>query len=147
MNSNFRNFAIWVFIGLLLVALFNLFQSPGVRVRGNEISFSQLLSEVESGSIQDVTIAGNQITGHFSDGRTFQTYAPNDPNLVDKLNKKGVKITAKPSEDDVPSLLGVLVSWFPMLLLIAVWIFFMRQMQSGGGRAMGFGKSKARLLT
>ena len=147
MNSNFRNFAIWVFIGLLLVALFNLFQSPGVQVRGNEISFSQLLSEVESGSIQDVTIAGNQITGHYTDGRNFQTYAPNDPNLVDKLNQKGVKITAKPSEDDVPSLLGVLVSWFPMLLLIAVWIFFMRQMQSGGGRAMGFGKSKAKLLT
>src|SRR6185369_2478907 len=121
-NSNFRNFAIWVFILLLLVALFNLFQSPGVHVRGNEISFSQLLSEVE--------------------GRNIQTYAPNDPNLVDKLNQKGVKITAKPSEDDVPSLLGVLVSWFPMLLLIAVWIFFMRQMQSGGGRAMGFGKSK-----
>jgi cell division protease FtsH len=147
MNSNFRNFAIWVFIGLLLVALFNLFQSPGVHVRGNEISFSQLLSEVESGNIQDVTIAGSQITGHFTDGRNFQTYAPNDPNLVDKLNQKGVKITAKPSEDDVPSLLGVLVSWFPMLLLIAVWIFFMRQMQSGGGRAMGFGKSKAKLLT
>src|SRR6516165_5112206 len=147
MNSNFRNFAIWVFIGLLLVALFNLFQSPGVHVRGNEISFSQLLSEVEGGNIQDVTIAGNQITGHFTDGRNFQTYAPNDPNLVDKLNQKGVKITAKPSEDDVPSLLGVLVSWFPMLLLIAVWIFFMRQMQSGGGRAMGFGKSKAKLLT
>ncbi|MGE5260666.1 MAG: ATP-dependent zinc metalloprotease FtsH [Actinomycetota bacterium] len=147
MNSNFRNFAIWVFIGLLLVALFNLFQSPGVHVRGNEISFSQLLSEVDSGNIQDVTIAGNTITGHFTDGRNFQTYAPNDPNLVDKLNQKGVKITAKPSEDDVPSLLGVLVSWFPMLLLIAVWIFFMRQMQSGGGRAMGFGKSKAKLLT
>jgi cell division protease FtsH len=147
MNSNFRNFAIWVFIGLLLVALFNLFQSPGVHVRGNEISFSQLLSEVEGGNIQDVTIAGSQITGHFTDGRNFQTYAPNDPNLVDKLNQKGVKITAKPSEDDVPSLLGVLVSWFPMLLLIAVWIFFMRQMQSGGGRAMGFGKSKAKLLT
>ena len=104
-------------------------------------------SEVEAGNVQDVTIAGNTITGHFTDGRNFQTYAPNDPDLVDKLNQKGVKITAKPSEDDVPSLLGVLVSWFPMLLLIAVWIFFMRQMQSGGGRAMGFGKSKAKLLT
>src|SRR5918996_135866 len=147
MNSNFRNFAIWVFIGLLLVALFNLFQSPGVHVRGNEISFSQLLNEVEGGSIQDVTIAGNQITGHFTDGRTFQTYAPNDPNLVDKLNKKGVKITAKPSEDDVPSIMGMLLNWFPMLLLIAVWIFFMRQMQSGSGRAMGFGKSRAKMLT
>ena len=101
MNSNFRNFAIWVFIGLLLVALFNLFQSPGVHVRGNEISFSQLLSEVEGGSVQDVTIAGNQISGHFNDGRSFQTYAPHDPGLVDKLHQKGVKITAKPSEDDV----------------------------------------------
>src|SRR5215813_2805647 len=144
MNSNFRNFAIWVFIGLLL---FNLFQSPGVQVRGNEISFSQLLTEVEGGNVQDVTIAGNQITGHLNDGRSFQTYAPNDPGLVERLHDKGVKISAKPSEDDVPSLLGVLVSWFPMLLLIAVWIFFMRQMQSGGGRAMGFGKSKAKLLT
>src|SRR5665648_462694 len=147
MNSNFRNFVIWVFIGLLLVALFNLFQTPGAPVRGNEISFSQMLSEVEGGNVQDVTIAGNQISGHLTDGRAFQTYAPNDPNLVDKLNQKGVKITAKPSEEDVPSLFGVLISWFPMLLLIAVWIFFMRQMQSGGGRAMGFGKSKAKLLT
>ncbi|HUC03302.1 MAG TPA: ATP-dependent metallopeptidase FtsH/Yme1/Tma family protein, partial [Methyloceanibacter sp.] len=76
MNSNFRNFAIWVFIGLLLVALFNLFQSPGVHVRGNEISFSQLLADVDGGNVQDVTIAGNQITGHYSDGRNFQTYAP-----------------------------------------------------------------------
>ena len=147
MNSNFRNFVIWVFIGLLLVALFNLFQTPGAPVRGNEISFSQMLSEVEGGNVQDVTIAGNQIAGHLTDGRAFQTYAPNDPNLVDKLNQKGVKITAKPSEEDVPSLFGVLISWFPMLLLIAVWIFFMRKMQSGGGRAMGFGKSKAKLLT
>jgi cell division protease FtsH len=147
MNSNFRNFIVWVFIGLLLVALFNLFQSDNVQVRGNEISFSQLLSEVESGRVQDVTIAGNKITGHFSDGRNFQTYAPNDPGLVQNLHEKGVKITAKPSDEDVPSLFGVLISWFPMLLLIAVWIFFMRQMQSGGGRAMGFGKSKAKLLT
>jgi cell division protease FtsH len=147
MNSNFRNFAIWVFILLLLLALFNLFQNPGVHVRGNEISFSQLLTDVESGTVLDVTIAGSEITGHYADGRTFQTYAPEDPGLVDRLNRKGVKITAKPSEEEVPSLLGVLVSWFPMLLLVAVWIFFMRQMQSGGGRAMGFGKSKAKLLT
>ncbi|MEG6507457.1 ATP-dependent zinc metalloprotease FtsH [Methyloligella sp. 2.7D] len=147
MNSNFRNFAIWVFIGLLLIALFNLFQNPSSHVSGSEISFSQLLSDVDNGAVQDVTIAGNQISGHYSDGRTFQTYAPNDPGLVERLYQKDVKITAKPSDEDVPSLMGVLVSWFPMLLLIAVWIFFMRQMQSGGGRAMGFGKSKAKLLT
>ena len=147
MNSNFRNFAIWVIIGLLLIALFNLFQTPGQRARTNEISFSKLLVEVENGAVRDVTISGNQITGHYSDGRTFQTFQPNDPSLVDRLYKKGVEINVKPSEDDVPTLLNVLVSWFPMLLLIAVWIFFMRQMQSGGGRAMGFGKSKAKLLT
>jgi cell division protease FtsH len=147
MNSNFRNFAIWIIIGLLLVALFNLFQNPGQRARANDITYSQFLSEVESQNIRSVTIAGNQLTGKFNDGRPFQTVAPNDPQLVDRLHTKGVGIAVKPAEDDVPSLLGVLVSWFPMLLLIAVWVFFMRQMQSGGGRAMGFGKSKAKLLT
>ncbi|RMF01776.1 MAG: ATP-dependent metallopeptidase FtsH/Yme1/Tma family protein, partial [Alphaproteobacteria bacterium] len=147
MNSNFRNFAVWVIIGLLLIALFNLFQNPSQRTRSNEISFSQLLTEVDNGRISDVTIAGRQITGTFNDGRSFQTYAPDDPTLVQRLHQKGVKITARPSDDEVPSLVDVLVSWFPMLLLIAVWIFFMRQMQSGGGRAMGFGKSKAKLLT
>jgi len=147
MNSNFRNFAIWIIIGLLLVALFNLFQNPGRRARANEISYSQFLAEVESRSIRSVTIAGNQLSGIHNDGRVFQTIAPNDPQLVDRLHSKAVGISVKPNEDDVPSLLGVLVSWFPMLLLIAVWVFFMRQMQSGGGRAMGFGKSKAKLLT
>jgi cell division protease FtsH len=147
MNSNFRNFAIWIIIGLLLVALFNLFQNPGQRARANEITYSQFLSEVEAQNIRSVTISGNQLSGKFSDGRNFQTIAPNDPQLVDRLHTKGVGIAVKPNEDDVPSLLGVLVSWFPMLLLIAVWVFFMRQMQSGGGRAMGFGKSKAKLLT
>jgi cell division protease FtsH len=147
MNSNFRNFAIWIIIGLLLVALFNLFQNQGQRVRANEISYSQFLTEVETQKISSVTIAGNQLSGKFVDGRVFQTIAPNDPQLVERLHTKGVTIAVKPNEDDVPSLLGVLVSWFPMLLLIAVWVFFMRQMQSGGGRAMGFGKSKAKLLT
>ena len=147
MNSNFRNFAIWVIIALLLITLFNLFQNPSQRVRSNEVSFSQLLDDVDTGKISEVTISGSQITGQYTDGRPFQTYAPNDPTLVNRLHEKGVKITAKPSDEDVPSLMGVLVSWFPMLLLIAVWIFFMRQMQSGGGRAMGFGKSKAKLLT
>ncbi len=147
MNSNFRNFAIWIIIGLLLVALFNLFQNPGRRARANDISYSQFLTDVESRSVRSVTISGNQLSGSYNDGRVFQTIAPNDPQLVERLHTKGVNIAVKPNEDDVPSLLGVLVSWFPMLLLIAVWVFFMRQMQSGGGRAMGFGKSKAKLLT
>ena len=94
-----------------------------------------------------MTIQGNTISGHFTDSRAFTTYAPNDPNLVSRLTDKNVRITAAPVDDNVPSLFGVLISWFPMLLLIGVWIFFMRQMQGGGGRAMGFGKSRARLLT
>ncbi|MGD9828562.1 MAG: ATP-dependent zinc metalloprotease FtsH [Hyphomicrobiaceae bacterium] len=148
MNSNFRNFAIWIIIGLLLIALFNLFQNPNQRLRANEISYSEFLSEVEAGNIADAVIAGHRISGHYRDrSRTFTTYAPDDPGIVSRMHKKGVKVAAKPSEEDVPSLLSVLVSWFPMLLLIAVWVFFMRQMQSGGGRAMGFGKSKAKLLT
>jgi cell division protease FtsH len=147
MNANFRNFALWVIIGLLLIALFNLFQTPAERARSNEITFSQLLSEVEAGTVRDVTISGQTITGHFNDNRSFQTFAPEDPSLVDRLHGQGVAITARPSTEDMPSILGVLVSWFPMLLLIGVWIFFMRQMQGSGGKAMGFGKSKAKLLT
>ncbi len=145
--SNIKNFALWVIIALLLVALFNLFQSPVQQTSSTEINFSRLLSEVDGGNIRDVTIAGENITGHYTDGRSFRTYAPADPSLVNRLYDKGVSITAKPADDNVPSILGILVSWFPMLLLIGVWIFFMRQMQGGGGKAMGFGKSKAKLLT
>jgi len=148
MNSNFRNLAIWVVIALLLVALFNLFQSPGQGRRGNEISYTEFLGGVEAGNVTEVTIAKHRITGTYRDkSGTFTTIAPEDPALVERLNKKGVKITARLPEEDVPSILSVLVNWFPMLLLIGVWVFFMRQMQSGGGRAMGFGKSKAKLLT
>ncbi|MEC9208043.1 MAG: ATP-dependent zinc metalloprotease FtsH, partial [Pseudomonadota bacterium] len=96
---------------------------------------------------REVMITGKNIEGFYTDGRAFRTYAPDDPNLVERLTKKGVVIRAKPIEDGSPSLMQILISWFPMLLLIAVWIFFMRQMQSGGGKAMGFGKSKAKLLT
>src|SRR4249920_3256427 len=148
MNSNFRNLAIWVVIGLLLMALFNLFQNPGQSRRGNEISYSDFLAGVEAGNVSEVTIAKHRISGAYRDkGASFTTISPEDPGLVERLTKKGVKITVRPPEDDVPSILGVLVNWFPMLLLIGVWIFFMRQMQSGSGRAMGFGKSKAKLLT
>ena len=142
-----KNLALWVIIGLLLVALFNLFQQPGQRGDQVSIPFSDFLAEVSNGQVREVTIKGNHITGHYSDGREFTTYAPNDPNLVERLNTRGVIINAVPTDDGSPSLLQILVSWFPMLLLIGVWIFFMRQMQSGGGKAMGFGKSRARLLT
>ncbi|MGA7326139.1 MAG: ATP-dependent zinc metalloprotease FtsH [Rhodomicrobium sp.] len=147
MNSNFRNLAIWIIIALLLVALFNLVQNNPRSSRANEINYSQFLNDVESRNVRSVTLSGNQVSGTLNNGQTFQTVAPNDPTLVDRLYSKGASITVKPSTEDVPSLLGVLVNWFPMLLLIAVWVFFMRQMQSGGGRALGFGKSKAKLLT
>jgi len=148
MNPHFRNFAIWVIIGLLLIALFNLFQNPAQSRRGNEIPYSDFLNAVESRTVSEVVIQGNRISGKFSDnGIAFSTYAPEDPGLVERLRQQDVKIAARPSDEDVPSFLSVLVSWFPMLLLIAVWVFFMRQMQSGSGRAMGFGKSKAKLLT
>jgi cell division protease FtsH len=146
-NNFGKNLALWIVIGLLLVALFNLFQTSSNRGPQSSLAFSDFLNDVNRGQVADVTIQGNGISGHFTDSRAFSTYAPNDPNLVSQLTSKGVRITAAPVDDNVPSLFGVLISWFPMLLLIGVWIFFMRQMQGGGGRAMGFGKSRARLLT
>jgi len=147
MNANFRNFALWVIIGLVLIALFNLFQNTGTRTAGHDVAYSRFLTDVDQGHIRDVTIAGQDITGTYSDGTTFDTFAPDDPNLVQKLEDKGVSITAKPPTEGGQSLLGMLVSWFPMFLILAVWIFFMRQMQGTGGKALGFGKSKAKLLT
>ncbi len=147
MNSFGKNLALWIIIGLLLVALFNLFQSSTTRAPQNSLAYSDLITDVNKGQVREVTIQGSTVTGKFADGRSFSTYVPNDPNLVNRLIDKGVIIHAAPTDDNVPSLFGILISWFPMLLLIGVWIFFMRQMQGGGGRAMGFGKSRARLLT
>ena len=146
-HMNLKNLMMWGVIIFLIVGLFQLFQNPDRVVSGNKIAFSNFLKNVEDGRVVQVEIKGNNIDGVLSDGTVFSTYAPNDPNLVEKLTSKGVSITASPQEDKMPSLLGVLLSWFPMLLLIGVWIFFMRQMQGGKGGAMGFGKSKARLLT
>jgi cell division protease FtsH len=148
MNPNFQKLAIWVAVLVLLAALFNLFNSPAQNRRGNEMSYSEFIAAVDSGRIADVTIAGNRIYGSLTEGgQQFTTYAPDDRMLVERLEKKGIKFKARPSDEDVPSLTSVLLNWFPMLLLIGVWVFFMRQMQSGSGRAMGFGKSRAKLLT
>jgi cell division protease FtsH len=147
MNANFRNFALWVIIGLVLIALFNLFQSTGQRAVGHDIAYSQFLSEVDQGRVRSVVIAGRQVTGAYSDGGGFQTFTPEDPDLVKRLEERGVAISAKPETEAGQSLVGMLVSWFPMFLILAVWIFFMRQMQGTGGKALGFGKSKAKLLT
>ena len=146
-NGNLRSFIVWTILAFALLGLYNFVQGPIISSDQSEISFSQLLAEVDAGNISDVEIAGDNITGHYTDGREFETFAPSDPTLVQRLYNSGVSITAKPQNNGGPTLIGVLISWFPMLLLIAVWIFFMRQMQGGGGRAMGFGKSKAKLLT
>jgi cell division protease FtsH len=147
MNANLRNFALWVIIVLLLLALFTLFQNPGQRASSQDISFSQLLTEVDAGKVRDVLIQGPDIHGTFTDGRTFQTYAPSDPTLVQRLYGKGVAITARPQGDSVPWFVSLLVSWLPFIALIGVWIFLSRQMQGAGGKALGFGKSRAKLLT
>tara|TARA_B100001146_G_scaffold224811_1_gene244260 strand:+ start:348 stop:2237 length:1890 start_codon:yes stop_codon:yes gene_type:complete len=144
---NFKNLLMWVVIVFLVLGLFNLFQNPKNIQAQNKISFSNFMEEVDNGRVVDVEMRGNNITGTLSDGKKFSTYSPNDPNLVSKLSDKGVSISASPIEEKMPSFFGILLSWFPMLLLIAVWIFFMRQMQGGKGGAMGFGKSKAKLLS
>ena len=144
---NFKNLLMWVVIVFLVLGLFNLFQNPKNVQAQNKISFSNFMEEVDNGRVVDVEMQGNNITGTLSDGKKFSTYSPNDPNLVSKLSDKGVSISASPIEEKMPSFFGILLSWFPMLLLIAVWIFFMRQMQGGKGGAMGFGKSKAKLLS
>jgi cell division protease FtsH len=146
--SNFgRNLALWVIIALLLVVLFNLFQPGASHPAAAQVAYSDFIGEVNGGRVKDVTIMGRTVSGQLTDGRSFQTYTPEDPTLVSRLTDKGVRVVAKPEDDGTSPLVHYLLSWFPMLLLIGVWVFFMRQMQGGGGRAMGFGKSRARLLT
>ena len=143
-----KNLALWLTIALLVFIIYNLFQGMTAKPPVDNLPFSDFLASVDSGEVRDVAIKGNVITSHFRDGRIFSTYAPDDPSLITQLIIKGVRINAFPADDNVPSFWEILISWFPMLLLIGVWIFFMRQMQGGGGgKAMGFGKSKARLLT
>ena len=147
MNANLRNFALWVIIVLLLLALFTLFQNPGRNTSAQEISFSQLLSDVDNGRVKNVVIQGPEIHGDFTSGGSFQTYAPSDPSLVQRLYSKGVSISARPQSDNVPWFVSLLISWLPFVALIGVWIFLSRQMQGAGGKALGFGKSRAKLLT
>lgn len=149
-----KNFLVWLVVGVLLVALFNMFEG-GMETSGhNRIAFSDFLNKVDQGQVSDVTIRsslgkGATITGHNADGTAFVTQAPDYPNLVDRLASKNVKIAAFTDDGKMDSFWGILLSWFPILLLIGVYVFFMRQMQGGGGRggALGFGKSRARLLT
>ncbi|MBX3579070.1 MAG: ATP-dependent zinc metalloprotease FtsH [Rhizobiaceae bacterium] len=148
MNPNYRNLALWAIIAVLLIALFNLFQTPQQRGTSREIAYSEFLTDLDAGRVKSVVITGDRITGTYTDNATgFTTYTPGDPDLVKRLEEKGVTITVRPESDGQNTIFGYLLSWLPMILILGVWIFFMRQMQSGSGRAMGFGKSKAKLLT
>ena len=143
-----RNIALWAVILVVLIGLFNLFQRPQGVGGPRDVPYSTFLIEVEKGQVAEVTIQDHKITGTYKNSNEpFITNAPDDPDLVSRLIKYGVGVQAKPPEEGMPTLFAVLLNWFPMLLLIGVWIFFMRQMQSGGGKAMGFGKSRARMLT
>jgi len=145
LNGFYKNLSLWLVIGLLLVMLFNLFNQP--QSREQHIPFSDFLNHLDQGRVTDVTVQGRTLTGVFTDGGGFSTYTPEDPDLMRLVREKKVNITARPPEE-TPILLTILISWFPMLLLIGVWVFFMRQMQGGGGRGpMSFGKSRARMLS
>jgi len=144
--NNFRNLALWIIIALLLVALFNLFQGPAQRQGRAPISFSEFNQQVVSDQIKTVNIAGTHVEGQFKNGTQFSTDIPDDPSLTSRLLEHNVDIKVRPEGDNI-TLLSVFINWFPMLLFVAVMIFLMRQMQAGGGKAMGFGKSRAKMLT
>jgi cell division protease FtsH len=127
MNAKWRNFALWVIIVVLLLALFTLFQQPGQRTNSHEISFSQLLKEADEGGVRDVLV--QKILGTFKDGRLLQTYALSDASLIQRLHNKGVSVTVRPTQENVPWFVSLLVSWLPFVALIGVWIFLSRQMQ------------------
>ena len=128
----------------MMILLFNLFNQP--RGTQEKVIFSDFLAAVDRGEVRDVMIQGNNISGRYINNKEFKTYAPNDPNLISVLKAKNIRISAKPEEES-PWYMTILISWFPMILLIAFWIFFMRQMQAGGTKAMSFGKAKVKLLS
>jgi cell division protease FtsH len=144
LNQFYKNLALWLVIGMIMIAVFNIFNQP--LNSQSEVIFSEFMNEVESGKITEVTIQGDRISGTYLDGRSFQTMTPSkDQDLIRILREKGVRIVVVAPEQ-TSWYMNILISWFPMILLLGIWIFFMRQMQAGGGKAMSFGKSKARLM-
>ena len=144
---NMRNILVWAILLILLLALFNMLQGPAREPAATEVNYSRFLDQVDAGQIRSVTIQGDVITGETTNGGSFRTVIPGDARVSDALRESNVEITARSAGDGGMGFWGLILGWFPMLLLIAVWIFFMRQMQGGGRGAMGFGKSKAKLLT
>ncbi len=146
--NNLRNLALWIVIALLLVFLFNLFQGTGPHTTASTITYSKFNELVVQNQIRKVTFQGDQVKGEMTSGQPFITTVPNnDSTLWPTLKSHNVDSTVSPADDGMPSLLAIFINWFPMLLIFGVWVFFLRQMQSGGGKAMGFGKSRAKLLT
>jgi len=144
LNQFYKNLALWLVIGMIMIALFNIFNQP--LSSQSDVIFSEFMDQVESGKISEVTIQGDRVSGKYIDGSSFQTMTPSkDQDLVRVLREKGVRIVVVPPEQ-TSWYMNILISWFPMILLLGIWIFFMRQMQSGGGKALSFGKSKARLM-
>ncbi len=144
MNAFYKNLSLWLVIGVIMVLLFNLFQGPAKP--SSEMAFSEFLAHVDDGDVSEVLIQEHDIAGRLKDGTPFHTYSAEYPNLVEELKKEGVAISARPPKQ-TPLYLQVLLSWAPFILLFGVWIFFMRQMQGGGNRALSFGKSRAKLQT
>ena len=146
--NNLRNLGLWILIAVLLVFLFNLFQGTGAHPTASAISYSKFNEQVLQNQVRKVTFQGEQVKGELTSGQAFTTTVPaNDNTLWPMLKSHNVDTAVTAADDGMPSLVGIFVNWFPMLLLIGVWVFFLRQMQSGGGKAMGFGKSRAKLLT
>ena len=145
MNDMAKNILLWVIIAVVLMSVFNNFGPPTPRAQS--VVYSDFIADVKAGRIQSVVIDGRTVKGQLASGEKFSTYTPNDPEMINDLLANGVQVKAQPPEQD-SLLMQIFISWFPMLLLIGVWIFFMRQMQGGGGGrgAMSFGKSRARML-
>ena len=146
MNVSKKNLLTWLVILVTIAFLYNMFDTNNQQT-GNVISYSEFLNQVDLGNVRNVTIDNDTLAGTYVGGGTFNTYAPSDPDMISNLRERNVSIEVKPPDSGMPTLLAILINWFPMLLLIGVWIFLFRQMQGGGRGAMGFGKSRARLLT
>jgi len=146
-NNLARNIIIWLIFGAALIGLFNLFQSPSSGQPANQLAYSDFVAEVEAQQIDEVLIEGRNLRGESKNGRVITSVMPEGANIVAVLDANDVRIVASPENSGMPSFFSILLSWFPMLLFIGIWIFFMRQMQGGSRGAMGFGKSRAKLLT
>ncbi|MBL0700874.1 MAG: AAA family ATPase, partial [Desulfosarcina sp.] len=144
MNSFYKNLALWIVITLMMIMLYNLFNQQ--RVSETNINYTDFLSMVDSERVRGVVIQGQELYITDINGARFKVFAPQDVDLIKILRTKGVAINVKPPAES-PWYMSIFISWFPMIVLIGVWIFFMRQMQGGGGKAMSFGKSRARLLS